>query len=69
MKFGNAEAPANVGQRCGNGFQAAETISEEEDKWKNMKGSSERCDLQIRKGTTLKGVFIQFEETRLLKES
>ena len=46
-KFGSAEAPANVGQRCENGFQAAEMISEVEDQWKNMKGRSRRCDLQI----------------------
>ena len=68
-KFGSTEAPTNIGQRCGNGFQAAETISKVQDQWKNMKGRSKRCDLQIKKGATVKGMFVQFEETQLLKEA
>ena len=44
-KFGNTEAPANVGQRCGNDFQAVETIFEVQDQCKNMKLHFERCDL------------------------
>ena len=45
--FGSAKAPANVGQRCGNGFQVAEMIFEVHDQWNNVKRSSGRCDLQI----------------------
>ena len=46
-KFDSAEAPANIGKRCGNGLQDAETISKVQDLWKNVKGCSKRCDLHI----------------------